>query len=70
MYTLIRYSILQKLLPEQLLSGGSAFIIANQFYQFHSFALECVAFLVTWGAFDFVVQKVFALFGWRRTGKH
>jgi hypothetical protein len=66
MYTLIRYTVLHKLLPEQILSGGLAFIIANAFYTFHSFALECGAFLATWAILDFVVQKLFSLLGWRR----
>jgi hypothetical protein len=66
MYELVRHTLLQKLLPQQLVSGGAAFIIANQFYQFHSFALECLAFLVTWGAFDFLTQKLMELFGAKR----
>ena len=66
MYELVRHSLLQKLLPQQLVSGGVAFIIANQFYQFHSFALECLAFLVTWGAFDFLTQNLMKLFGAKR----
>lgn len=66
MYELVRHALLQKLLPQQLVSGGAAFIIANQFYQFHSFALECLAFLVTWGAFDFLTQSLMGLFGAKR----
>ncbi|MBI4785212.1 MAG: hypothetical protein HY785_28485 [Oscillatoriophycideae cyanobacterium NC_groundwater_1537_Pr4_S-0.65um_50_18] len=66
MYSLLRYTFLHKLLAEQLLSGGAAFIIANQFYVFHSFALECLAFLATWAGLDFCVQKLARLFGLRK----
>ncbi len=66
MYELLRYSLASKLLPQQILSGGLAFIIANEFYKFHSFGLECVAFLTTWGIFDFFVHKVSELFSRKR----
>ncbi len=62
MYELLRYTLLHKLLPQQLLSGGMAFIIANQFYKFHSFGLECIAFLITWGVFDFLSQQLLKIF--------
>lgn len=62
MYELLRHALLHKLLPQQLLSGGAAFLIANQFYKFHSFGLECIAFLITWGVLDFLVQKISKLF--------
>lgn len=62
MFELFRHSIRNNLLPQQLLSGGIAFIIANAFYQFHSFGLECIAFLATWGAIDFVGNQISTLF--------
>lgn len=34
----------------------AAFAIASVFYRFGSFALECVAFLLTWAAIDFPLQ--------------
>ena len=58
MYELIRHSLLQKILPQQLLSGGTAFVVADRFYHFHSFSLECIAFLITWGVLDFLVQNL------------
>lgn len=33
-----------------------AFAIASVFYRFGSFALECVAFLLTWAVIDYPVQ--------------
>ncbi len=35
-----------------------AFIIAELFYKFHSFTLECGAFLATWFALDAIVHLV------------
>ena len=35
-----------------------AFLLAELFYKFHSFALECGAFLLTWLAFDLLVDAV------------
>jgi hypothetical protein len=36
-----------------------AFIIAELFYKFHSFALETAAFLVTWYLLDVIAQQFF-----------
>jgi len=33
-----------------------AFLIAELFYKFHSFTLECAAFLVTWFVLDGALQ--------------
>ena len=62
MYALIRHALLHRLLPQQILSGGMAFLIANQFYKFHSFGLECIAFLGTWCIFDYLTQLFTKLF--------
>ncbi len=61
MYELLRHTIQHKLLPQQIVSGGAAFIIANEFYKFGSFGLECVAFLITWGVIDFVANRGLSL---------
>ena len=48
MYTLLRNVRLRK---QWLVEGPSlliAMLIAEMFYKFHSFTLECVAFLATW----------------------
>jgi hypothetical protein len=39
-----------------------AFAIASFFYEFHSFALECIAFLATWTLLDLPAQWLAALF--------
>jgi hypothetical protein len=35
-----------------------AFVIAEVFYKFHSFTLECAAFLVTWYALSWVQSLI------------
>lgn len=66
MFELLRHTLRNQLLPQQLLSGGTAFLIANEFYKFHSFGLECLAFLVTWGVIDFIVDQVLRFFRGKR----
>ena len=61
MYELLRHSCMKKVLPQQIFSGGGAFLLANHFYIFHSFALECIAFLLTWGILDYLSQEILYL---------
>ena len=58
MYTLIRSIPLRQLLLEQAPALGASLVIAELFYKFHSFTLECVAFLATWGVLDASIQFV------------
>lgn len=48
MYTLTRLLPLRQLLVEQLPALVASMLIAELFYKFHSFTLECLAFLGTW----------------------
>jgi hypothetical protein len=43
---------------QRLLSLVPAFVVSEVFYKFHSFALECTGFLLTWLAFDLVTEWV------------
>lgn len=52
MYTFIRLIPLPHLLSKQLPVLVGAFLIAELFYKFHSFTLECMAFLATWYVLD------------------
>jgi hypothetical protein len=52
MYTLIRLIPLRHLLLEQMPALGGSLLIAELFYKFHSFTLECIAFLATWYVLD------------------
>ncbi len=48
MYSLIRKVSLRDLILEQAPTFAVSLLIAEMFYKFHSFTLECVAFLATW----------------------
>lgn len=37
-------------------SAAASIVIAELFYKFHSFTLECLAFLATWYAVDQVIS--------------
>lgn len=56
MFTLLRMLSVRRLLIEQLPSIAAAWLIAELFYKFHSFSLECAAFLATWFMFDALLQ--------------
>lgn len=56
MFTLLRLLPARRLLAEQLPALLVAWLIAELFYKFHSFSLECAAFLATWGVLDAAIQ--------------
>lgn len=58
MYTLIQSTPVRQLLLEQTSAIGTSLIIAELFYKFHSFTLECIAFLVTWFVLDAVINTL------------
>jgi hypothetical protein len=66
MYTLIRQVPARLLLLIQAPSFLLAFVIAEFFYKFKSFALECMAFLVTWFVIDACINGVRGLWIARR----
>ena len=61
MFTLIRSLPTRQLLLEQLPTFTVSFVIAELFYKFHSFTLECIAFLITWYVLDAGVSYLKAL---------
>lgn len=61
MYTLLRQVPTRLLLLIQAPSFLIAFLIAEFFYKFKSFALECVAFLITWFVIDACINGVRSL---------
>ena len=67
MFTLLRMLPAKRILAEQLPSLLVAWLIAELFYKFHSFSLECAAFLATWFLLDGVVQLGKSL--WEGAGK-
>jgi len=70
MYTLIRRLPGSKLIEQQLPAIVASLLIAETFYKFHSFLLECLAFLATWFVLDFLVTQLAGLLrsGRRRDG--
>jgi hypothetical protein len=63
MFTLLRLLPYRSLLGEQLPAVAMAWVIAELFYKFHSFSLECAAFLATWFVFDALLQGLKLLSG-------
>jgi hypothetical protein len=62
MFTLLRMLPPRLLLVEQLPALSLAWVLAELFYKFHSFSLECAAFLLTWFAIDALLQAGKRLF--------
>jgi hypothetical protein len=66
MYTLLRSLTDRRIFVEQLVVFVVALIIAELFYKFHSFTLECIAFLATWYVLDLVMSWARTLLSSRR----
>ena len=58
MYTLLRLLPVERLAYEQVPTVTLAWVIAELFFKFQSFTLECAAFLATWFMLDALFQKV------------
>lgn len=58
MFTLIRTLGLEAALARELPPLVVAFTLAEIFYKFGSFALECVAFLATWFVLSALWSKI------------
>ena len=56
MFTLLRTLSLRRIFAEQLPAVATAWLLAELYYKFHSFSLECAAFLLTWFALDALIQ--------------
>jgi hypothetical protein len=60
MYQLLHTLSVQQFLGNQVPALFVSLCIAEFFYKFHSFTLECAAFLATWFVVDFIIQKAIA----------
>ena len=58
MYTLIRHVGLRQALVREAPAATAALILAEVFYKFHSFTLECLAFGATWVALSALAHAV------------
>ena len=62
MYSMIRAQTPSSFLVTQLPSLAGAFVVAELLYKFHSFTLECLAFLATWFIFDWAWTNILEAF--------
>ena len=62
MYTLTRLIPWRQLLLQQGPVLLISFVLAELFYKFHSFTLECVAFLATWYVLDAASRLLMGIF--------
>lgn len=58
MFSLIKLIHWRGLLAVEGVSLVSAFVVAELFYKFHSFALETLAFLATWAVIAVVLSAI------------
>ena len=63
MHQLIRSNSVKHLLACETPALVLALVIAELFYKFGSFTLECLAFLVTWYVLSFVINRLAAWAG-------
>jgi hypothetical protein len=62
MHTFIKSLTAREIFAEQVPALTLSMIIAELFYKFHSFTLECLAFLATWYLVDLLISLVYKLF--------
>jgi hypothetical protein len=58
MFSYVRQVGIPTALAQEAPSLLTAFVIAEVFYKFRSFTLECAAFLVTWYALSWVQSRL------------
>jgi hypothetical protein len=68
MYHMVRSLGAKAVLQRELPAGAAAFLIAELFYKFHSFALETLAFLATWWVLSWVEKILISLLMGKETG--
>lgn len=71
MYQMARAKGVASSLSREAPTCLAALVVAEVFYKFHSFTLECVAFLATWLAFSWLFGRVETWFQqWNRSRRH
>jgi hypothetical protein len=58
MYSLIQTLGVQAAMKRELAPFIIAFVVAELFFKFRSFALECIAFLIAWAILSYVQSLV------------
>ncbi|HET9315373.1 MAG TPA: hypothetical protein VFQ51_07265 [Vicinamibacteria bacterium] len=69
MYELVRRLPFSRIALEQVPQLAIALVIAEVFYQFHSFLLEASAFLLTWFLIGAAWSSLQSLLDGRRSGR-
>jgi hypothetical protein len=67
MYALVRSLETRAALAREMLALTAALVVAELAYKFHSFTLECLAFLATWALFSGTIAAGAQVFG--QTGR-
>ena len=62
MHKFIKSMSIREIFIEQVPAVILSIFIAELFYKFHSFTLECLAFLATWYLIDLVISLLSKLF--------
>ncbi len=56
MYQMIKSNGIRQTVVQELPPAAIALVIAELFYKFHSFVLECLAFLATWYVLSLILN--------------
>jgi hypothetical protein len=64
MYQLFAALTTKQVLARQLPALIGSIVLAELFYKFHSFTLECGAFLITWFVLDSALQLIARQLHW------
>lgn len=67
MFSLIKDLGFRVALKQEAVPFLLAFVIAELFFKFKSFALECLAFLAVWYVFSFIQSKLLPQAGRQRS---
>lgn len=59
MYLLVRRDSLTERMVREVPAGLAALVVAEIFFKFHSFSLECLAFLATWFVLGWATNAMF-----------
>ena len=60
MFTLVKELGLHETIKREFIPLASSFLIAEIYYKFHSFTLECIAFLATWVILSYLQSLIAA----------
>ncbi len=56
MHQMIKSNGIRQTVVQELPTAAIALVIAELFYKFHSFVLECLAFLATWYVLSLILN--------------